>query len=265
MRPSVPATRFEQMPHTSPRRILQTLNEVGWELLSDGPPENHLQQQILAAAMALLPLAACGLWRRDAAHAPHFVRLAAAIGDRGRPPFPRTFNLAGSISQRVLETRRCRTVPDLGAEPRSVERTLAAQRSLVSLVCAPAAGEGRDPAGLLMGFTDARYDFTALDILTAEALARQAGFLWHVAGLRRKARRLQEELQTRKRVDRAKEILMDRRGLSGEDAFRWIQKRSMDTRRSMRDVAETIILSEETGHYTSIPHALDFSPKSTPD
>ncbi len=54
---------------------------------------------------------------------------------------------------------------------------------------------------------------------------------------------------------------MDRRGMSAEDAFRWIQKRSMDTRRSMRGVAETTILSEEAGHYTSIPHALDFSAK----
>ena len=56
---------------------------------------------------------------------------------------------------------------------------------------------------------------------------------------------IQEELETRKLVERAKEILMRRRGLDGEEAFRWIQKRSMTTRKSKRIVAEAILLSEE--------------------
>ena len=116
----------------------------------------------------------------------------------------------------------------------------------MALLCAPAAGEG-DPAGLLMCFTDARHDFTAFEILVAESAGLASrSTVGRVDGMRRTTRRLQEELQTRKRVDRAKEILIDRRGMSAEDAFRWIQKRSMDTRRSMRGVAETIILSEES-------------------
>ena len=255
-------SRPSPMPHASPHRILQTLNDVSRGVFSKGSPESQLQQ-ILAAAMSLLPVAVCSLWRQGASHEPNSVRLEAVRGGNGRPPFPQTFNLAGSISQRVLETRRCRMVPDLLAEPRLAERTLAAQRGLVALLCAPAAGVEGDSTGLLMCFTDARYDFTAIETLVAEALARQAGLLWHVAGMRCTTRRLKEELQTRKRVDRAKEILMDRRDMSAEDAFRWIQKRSMDTRRTMRDVAETIIVSDETGHYTSIPHALDFVPKTT--
>jgi AmiR/NasT family two-component response regulator len=46
-------------------------------------------------------------------------------------------------------------------------------------------------------------------------------------------------------VERAKEVLLRRRNLSGEQAFRWIQKRSMDSRKSMRDIAEAVLLSEE--------------------
>jgi two-component system, response regulator PdtaR len=56
---------------------------------------------------------------------------------------------------------------------------------------------------------------------------------------------LQEALQTRKVVDRAKGILMDSQGLSEADAFRKIQKMSMDTRKSMKDVAEAIILARQ--------------------
>jgi AmiR/NasT family two-component response regulator len=56
---------------------------------------------------------------------------------------------------------------------------------------------------------------------------------------------IQEELESRKLVGRAKDVLMRRRNMNGEEAHRWIQKRSMDSRKSMRDVAEAVLLSEE--------------------
>jgi len=56
---------------------------------------------------------------------------------------------------------------------------------------------------------------------------------------------IQEELEARKLVERAKDILMQRLGLSGEEAYRRIQRQSMNTRKSMREVAEAIILSRE--------------------
>jgi AmiR/NasT family two-component response regulator len=46
-------------------------------------------------------------------------------------------------------------------------------------------------------------------------------------------------------VERAKEVLMRRREMTGKDAYRWMQKRSMDSRKSMRHIAEAILLSEE--------------------
>jgi AmiR/NasT family two-component response regulator len=56
---------------------------------------------------------------------------------------------------------------------------------------------------------------------------------------------IQEELETRKLVERAKEVLMRRRNMTGEQAYRWMQKRSMDSRKSMRNVAEAVLLSDE--------------------
>ena len=52
---------------------------------------------------------------------------------------------------------------------------------------------------------------------------------------------LTERLETRKLVDRAKGILQTSFGMSEPDAFRWIQKTSMDKRVTMRDVAELVI------------------------
>ena len=52
---------------------------------------------------------------------------------------------------------------------------------------------------------------------------------------------LSERLETRKAVDRAKNVLQKQLDLSEPDAFRWIQKTAMDLRLSMRQVAEGVI------------------------
>jgi response regulator NasT len=56
---------------------------------------------------------------------------------------------------------------------------------------------------------------------------------------------MRETLETRKLVDRAKGILMDQQGLTEQEAFRKIQKMSMNTRKPMKDIAEAIILAQE--------------------
>lgn len=56
---------------------------------------------------------------------------------------------------------------------------------------------------------------------------------------------LNDTLETRKLVDRAKGILMDTQGLSEQDAFRRIQKISMDKRMPMKEIAQAIILAHE--------------------
>jgi response regulator NasT len=52
-------------------------------------------------------------------------------------------------------------------------------------------------------------------------------------------------LETRKIVERAKGVLMDKYKLREDEAFRRIQKLSMDSRKSMRDVAEAILLARQ--------------------
>jgi AmiR/NasT family two-component response regulator len=63
---------------------------------------------------------------------------------------------------------------------------------------------------------------------------------------------LEEALETRKFVDRAKGILMDSQNLTEAEAFRRIQKMSMNTRKPMKDVAEAVILAHQTQQETII-------------
>ena len=59
--------------------------------------------------------------------------------------------------------------------------------------------------------------------------------------LEREVAGLQDRLETRKAVDRAKSILQQQLQLSEPEAFRWIQKTAMDLRLSMRQVAEGVV------------------------
>ena len=69
------------------------------------------------------------------------------------------------------------------------------------------------------------------------ALARGA----ELSAVKKEAKDKTEQLEARKVIDRAKGRLMDSQGLSEGDAFRHIQKKAMDERRSMREVAEGIL------------------------
>ncbi len=69
------------------------------------------------------------------------------------------------------------------------------------------------------------------------AIARHA----ELAAVRSETESIAEQLETRKVVDRAKGRLMDEEGMTEAQAFRHIQKRAMDERRRMRDVAEDVL------------------------
>ncbi len=56
---------------------------------------------------------------------------------------------------------------------------------------------------------------------------------------------LKEALETRKLVERAKGILMKRHSIGEQDAFTRIQHQARTSRKSMREVAEAIILAEQ--------------------
>ena len=70
--------------------------------------------------------------------------------------------------------------------------------------------------------------------------------VWLYRGrLEREVGDLREALETRKVVERAKGVLMETLGLREADAFHRIRKTSMDTRKSMREVAEAVLLAHE--------------------
>ena len=81
--------------------------------------------------------------------------------------------------------------------------------------------------------------FTSADLLPAVEIA--VSRFQEITDLEEEVTDLAERFETRKRVDRAKGLLMTRMGLSEPEAFRWIQKTSMDRRLTMREVADAVL------------------------
>jgi response regulator NasT len=73
------------------------------------------------------------------------------------------------------------------------------------------------------------------------AISRFAEFI----SLRKENDDLKKTLEARKTIERAKGILMKTQRLSEAEAFSLIQKRSMDLRKSMAEIAQAIILTDE--------------------
>ncbi len=102
--------------------------------------------------------------------------------------------------------------------------------------------EGAKDAGVL-AYVSKPFGESQLVPAIEVALARFREF----RGLEKELGDTKAALETRRLVERAKGVLMDRHGLKEEEAYRRIQKLSMDNRKSMREVAEAVLLAHQLG------------------
>ena len=187
----------------------------------------------------------CSLWLVDENSTPPLIRLKATQSFEPEYVKDRALRLHEGVVGYVLSTQRPYVIYDVKDNDKFKEKELASNLGLVSMASIPLQGKEGNVVGVLNCFTCRPYTFSETDINLLSTVANQAALAIHNTELIIKTRVIEQELQTRKKIDRAKEILMHRRQMSGEEAYRWIQKRSMDTRKSMLDIAEALILSEE--------------------
>ena len=98
---------------------------------------------------------------------------------------------------------------------------------------------------LLNCFTSKPHQFSRTDVNLLTTVANQAAAAIRNTELMVKTKIIEEELKARKKIERAKEIIMERQSLNGDEAYKWMRKRSMDSRKTMQEVAEAILLANE--------------------
>lgn len=86
---------------------------------------------------------------------------------------------------------------------------------------------------------------SSMEINLLSAIGKLVGGAVENALLVEESLALKEALEMRKLIEKAKGILMKRNGLNEDEAYRKIQKESMDSRKSLKEVSEAVILAQK--------------------
>ena len=149
-----------------------------------------------------------------------------------------------SVVGRVVQQKVPITVRDVTAESGYKYPEIARAEGLRSLISVPMMIKNR-VIGVLNCYTTTEHEFGEEEIKLLVGVANQAAVAIENTNLLAEKIVAVEALETRKRVERAKGILMKRYSIGETEAYRMLQKQSMDKSHSLKDIAEAVIVSEE--------------------
>jgi two-component system, response regulator PdtaR len=225
-------------------KYIKGLMDISRAITSDLYLEDILKLIVMVTAK-VTGVDICSLWLIDETVTPKKIRLKATQAIDPDYVKDRSLNMDEGVVGFVVTHKYPLIIKNVLKEPRFKEKEMAKNLGLVSMVGVPLQVQDEKVIGVLNCFTAKLHDFSETEVNLIKTVANQAAAAIINTELMVKTKVIQEELETRKLVERAKEVLMRRRKMDGNSAFRWIQKRSMDSRKSMRHVAEAILLSEE--------------------
>ena len=149
--------------------------------------------------------------------------------------------LGEGVAGKVAKLNQAIVLKDVTKEKEYKYHDVAKKENLRSLLCVPLALKGK-VIGVINCYTSTPHEFTQMEIEILTSIANQAAVAIENTELMVKSRIIQEELESRKVIERAKGILMKEEGISEEEAYLKVQKFSMDRRKTMREIAEAIIM-----------------------
>lgn len=223
---------------------IKALTDISKAITSELYLEDLLKLVVMVTAQAM-GVTICSLWLIDEDENPPVIRLKATQAIAPEYMKDRSLNTNEGVVGYVATHKQPLIIKDVLKSKRFKEKELAKKLGLASMIGVPLKLKDEKVIGVLNCFTSTPYDFSDTEVNLLTAVANQAAVAILNTELMVKTRVIQEELEMRKTVERAKEILMKRRGMKIDEAYRWIQKRSMDSRKSIRSVAEAILLSDE--------------------
>ncbi len=149
-----------------------------------------------------------------------------------------------SVSGEVIKTKKPMAVYNVCEEKKYNYRDLAVKEGLTSMLSVPMVVKDK-AIGIINVYTKDPHEFSREEIDVLQMVANQAAVAIENTKLMEEAIKAREALETRKLIERAKGVLMRLNGLSEEAAHRLIHKKSMDSCRSMKEIAESVILMDE--------------------
>lgn len=229
------------MPGSSEKDYLSALNKISKAITSDLYLEDILKLLVNLTA-GVMSAKICALWLLDQETKELKIRATQSMSQEYLKD--RALKVGEGVVGLVAEEKKPVVIADVLKDPRYKEKKLAKKENLVSMLSVPMMVKDR-VIGVINVYTNASYKFTKSDIDLLSAVANQAAVAIENTELMVKTKVIQEELETRKKVEKAKGILMKSQGISEEEAYSLVRKSSMNKRVSMKEIAEAIILSQE--------------------
>jgi GAF domain-containing protein len=220
---------------------IQALSKVA-SLITSGLYVEELLRLIMHVTAEIMNSKICSLMLLDPDKKELVVRATQSISERyNKKP---NLKLGEGIAGIVARDNKPIVVLDVKKDSRYLNQDIAEQEGLCSLASVSLAVKGR-VIGVLNCYTSKKHEFTKNEMDILAAVAGQAAIAIENAELDMRARSAEEALATRKMIERAKEILSQEANILPSEAYRLIQKQSMDSRKSMREIAEAVILARD--------------------
>ncbi len=225
------------------KEYLETLNKISRAITSDFYLEDVLRL-IVTLTANVMKAKICSLWLLDEKTQGLKIRATQAMSKDYLKE--RSLKIGEGVVGLVAKEKKPMAILDVAKSEIYKEKVLAKKEGLVSMLSVPLLVKDK-LIGVINLYTTTPYAFTQSDIDLLTTIANQAAIAIENTELLVKTKIIQEELEARKKIERAKGILMKKKGLSEEEAYNLIRKSSMNKRISMKEVAEAIILSHEIG------------------
>jgi two-component system, response regulator PdtaR len=225
------------------KEYLSTLNEISQAITSDLYLDDILKLIVNLTAGAMR-VKICAVWLLDDETGELTIRATQALSKEYLKE--RALKVGEGIVGSVAKKKKPIIIPDVSKDESYKEKELAKKEGLVAMLSVPMLVKDK-VIGVINVYTVKSYDFTKSDIDLLSAAANQAAVAIENTQLMVKTKVIQEELETRKKVEKAKGILMKIKNINEDAAYNLMRKSSMNKRVSMKEIAEAIILSSEIG------------------
>jgi signal transduction protein with GAF and PtsI domain len=220
---------------------LEALSKISKAISSELYLEDILSLIVVVTA-EVMKSKICSLWLLDESDKTLKIRATQAMSEEYLKE--RSLHLGEGVVGYVASENKPMMIYNVLKDPRYKEKDLARQEGLVSMLSVPMTVKDK-VIGVINCYTSIPHRFTKSEVEVLTSVANQAAIAIENAGLIMKAKIIEDELISRKLVERAKGILMKEQRLSEQEAFRRLQKKSMDLRKSMREIAEAVILANQ--------------------
>jgi len=220
---------------------IKALSKISKAIASDLYLEDILRL-IVSVTAEVMGSNICSLILVDEAKQELVIRATQSISEEYNKKKP--LKIGEGIAGKAIEQNRPIVVKDVTEEAEYKHKDIAKKEGLKSLLCVPLVVKNK-VIGAINCYTNKAHNFSDTEINILTSIASQAAVAIENTELLVKTKIIREELEARKKVERAKGILMKEEGMAEDQAYLKLQKYSMDMRKSMREVAEAIILAHE--------------------